>query len=416
MQVYDLVIVGGGIGGSALGCVMARDGYKVLILERTTEYPDRVRGEWIAPWGVVEVQRLGLYDTLVAAGGHTITRHITYDEAWSPEEAEAQPLPLGMFHESVAGPLAIGHPHHCQTLADAAVAAGATLLRGVGAIDCTLGSDPTVTYSHGGAEHVAKARLVVGADGRTSHVRRQAGIVLHEDKPHHWFAGLLVENVKDWPADLQAIGTEGDFAFLVFPQGDGRARIYGSYPLEQTGRYSAANGAQAFLDRFRAKCCPNLERFAEATPAGPVMSYSNHDTWTEQPYGEGVVLVGDAAGWNDPIVGQGLSITYRDVRIVSEALKAAKEWTPAIFAEYGSERMERLRRLRFAAGLTSTFDAEFGEDAKARRRAFHERKLADPSLGVAALAVMAGPELVPAEVFTPENRARIVGESMDQAA
>ena len=57
-MIYDLVIVGGGIGGSALATVMARAGRSVLVLEKSEEFEDRVRGEWIAPWGVVETKRV----------------------------------------------------------------------------------------------------------------------------------------------------------------------------------------------------------------------------------------------------------------------------------------------------------------------------------------------------------------------
>ena len=77
----DVVIVGGGIGGSALGAALAEAGLAVEILERTTEFEDRVRGEWMAPWGVAEAKRLGLYEALVASGGHHLSRHIPYDEA-----------------------------------------------------------------------------------------------------------------------------------------------------------------------------------------------------------------------------------------------------------------------------------------------------------------------------------------------
>ena len=69
----------------------------MLLLEQSEVYDDRVRGEWIAPWGVAEVRRVGLYDLLMAAGGHHITRHVTYDETLDPAEAEAAALPLGMF-------------------------------------------------------------------------------------------------------------------------------------------------------------------------------------------------------------------------------------------------------------------------------------------------------------------------------
>ena len=62
MASYDLIIVGGGIGGSALAQIMAGAGRSVLLLEQSEVYEDRVRGEWIAPWGVDEVKRVGLYD------------------------------------------------------------------------------------------------------------------------------------------------------------------------------------------------------------------------------------------------------------------------------------------------------------------------------------------------------------------
>ena len=143
-------------------------------------------------------------------------------------------------------------------------------------------------------------------------------------------------------------------------------------------------------------------------PAGPVLSYFNNDSWTDTQAAPGVVLVGDAAGWNDPIVGLGLSITYRDVRTVRDVLLGGDDWSQAAFGAYGEERAERMRRLRFAAGITSVIDAEFGPEAKARRRSYFERTDADPSLGAHGFAVMAGPEALPAEIFTPQHRARVL--------
>ena len=408
MSDYDLVIVGGGIGGSALATVMARAGRSVLLLEQSEVYEDRVRGEWIAPWGVAEVQRLGLYDLLVGAGGHHLTRHVTYDEHVAPEVAESTPLPLGIFREGVPGPLCIGHPHHCQTLFDAAGAAGAQTLRGVRVVETKAGAQPTVTFEVGEETRTVSARLLVGADGRTSQVRESAGIVLHQDTPHHWFAGLLVDGVEAWPDDLQAIGTEGDFGFLAFPQGGGRVRVYGGYALEEAKRFKGADGAQRFLDAFVMKCSPGNRHIAAGRPAGPLYSYINADAWTDEPFAEGVVLVGDAGGWNDPILGLGLSITYRDVRIVSDILKASDDWSVAVFAPYAEERAERMRRLRFAARLQSALDMEFGPKAQARRDSYHERGAADPTLKLHGFAVMAGPEVAPPEIFTEAHWNRVV--------
>ncbi len=405
---YDLIIIGGGIGGSALASVMARAGQSVLLLEKSESYEDRVRGEWIAPWGVAEVRRLGLYDLLREAGGHHITSHVTYDESRQPAAAETTALPLGIFAEDVPGPLTIGHPHHCQTLFDEAGRAGARTLRGVNVTNITLGASPSVTYEHGGKAHTAEAALVVGAEGRMSPVRKEAGIKLHQDKPHHWFAGLLVEGVKGWDETRQAIGTEGKFGFLAFPQGGDKVRVYGGYALEEKGRFAGEDGPRKFLDSFRMNCAPGNEAIADGTPAGPLLSYFNNDSWTDEPFADGCVLIGDAAGWNDPINGLGLSITYRDVRIVSDILKATPDGAAPDFSSYAEERAERMRRLRFAGHLQATLDMEFGEDAKARRKRYHERSAADPTLGLHGFAIMGGPESVPDEIFTDAHKERVL--------
>lgn len=407
---HDLIIIGGGIAGGALATTMARAGRRVLLLEKDPAYQDRVRGEWIAPWGVAEVRRLGLEQVLVDVGGHFLRRHVTYDESVAPEAAEAATLPLDIFIPGVPGPLCIRHPVQCEALFRAAEAAGAEALRPVQVEAFNAGASPSVTFTHEGRTRTARAPLLVGADGRTSAVREHGGVKLHQDAPHHWFAGLLVDGANGWSEDLQAIGTEGDFGFLAFPQGGGRVRVYGGYALAEKSRFAGAEGARRFLDAFRMTSAPHNAALADGVPAGPLLSYFNHDSWTDAPSAPGMVLVGDAAGWNDPILGLGLSITWRDVRIVSDILKETADWSRVDFRPYAEERAERLRRLRFTASLQATLDMEFGDAARERRRRFHERAAADPSLRMAAFAVMAGPETAPAEAFTEAHRARVLGE------
>jgi menaquinone-9 beta-reductase len=407
---YDLIVVGGGIGGSALAIAMARADRSVLVLEKSEVFEDHVRGEWIAPWGVTEVKRLGLLDLLLGAGGHFLSRHVTYDEALDPAVAEAATLPLNIFAPDVPGPLCIGHPHHCQTLYEAAGRAGAQTLRGVDVLEVGAGASPRVTFATAdGERREAGARLLIGADGRNSMVREACGVTLHADKPHHMFGGMLVEGADGWDIDKQAIGTEGDFAFLAFPQGGGRVRVYGSYGLDERRRFAGPEGPRRFLDSFQARCSPGNRHLVAGRPAGPLRSYANNDTWTDEPFVQGAVLVGDAAGWNDPIIGLGLSITYRDVRTVSDLLLGSDDWSPALFKPYAAERFERMRRLRFIASLVSTLDAEFGEAASRRRASYFARAAEDPNLGAHMFAVMAGPEAAPAEVFTPMHRERVLG-------
>ncbi|MBI2963243.1 MAG: FAD-dependent monooxygenase [Deltaproteobacteria bacterium] len=54
MRSYDIVTVGGGLGGSSLARAMAEQGARVLVVERETQFKDRVRGEVLAAWGTVD--------------------------------------------------------------------------------------------------------------------------------------------------------------------------------------------------------------------------------------------------------------------------------------------------------------------------------------------------------------------------
>jgi 2-polyprenyl-6-methoxyphenol hydroxylase-like FAD-dependent oxidoreductase len=412
---FDVAIVGGGIGGGALATVLAREGLSVLVLEKSTVYRDHVRGEWIAPWGVVELKRLGLYDTVRAGGGHHLSRHWTCDEDIAPDDAVAMPLDLTALVPDIAGPLCIGHPRLCQLLIETAAGAGASVRRGVTDVRVAPGASPVLTYHDDHAERRVTCRLIVGADGRGSQVRRDAGIALHRDPTHHLFAGMLVEGADAWPADTQVIGAEKDVHYLAFPQGGGRVRLYLGYSSDQPRRLTGSGGPQAFLTAFRLQSVPGSEHLANARPAGPCNSYPNEDTWTDHPYADGVVLVGDAAGSNDPIIGQGLSITLRDVRQVREALLGSRDWSGEVFRAYATERAERMRRLRFSASVISTFENEFGPVARERRRRARERQMQDPTLLYPLMAALIGPEGVPAETFEPETRERLFGTKSSTA-
>jgi 2-polyprenyl-6-methoxyphenol hydroxylase-like FAD-dependent oxidoreductase len=409
--VHDVVIVGGGVAGGVLATALARAGKDVLLLEKSETYADRVRGEAMLQWGVKEAQNLGLYDPLVAAGGNIIARSIAYDELAPAEAVEAAPGDMTQFIPGVPGILGISHPRHCQTLLDQARAAGATVRRGVEIAGLEAGAAPSVTFESGGEKTTARARLVVGADGRPSAVREALGIPMSIGAPRNMAAGLRIAGAPGWAADLFALGTEGDFCFSVFPQGNGEARVYGWWPLDQRHRFAGKEGLVAFFSAFRLGCCPMASAIAEARADGPLMSFLNNESVAETPYTEGAVLIGDAAGWTDPLSGCGLSSAYRDARIVSEIIIASDDWSAAAFAPYAEERNERLRRLRFVTEIETALQCDFSERGRARRGQFFARAPSDPSVLAHIVANLAGPDAQPATAFTPEHRAFVLGEA-----
>jgi 2-polyprenyl-6-methoxyphenol hydroxylase-like FAD-dependent oxidoreductase len=390
MDVSDVVIVGGGIAGSSLAFALASAGRTVTVLESSVEFEDRVRGESMMPWGVKEARNLGVEKILLDAGAHVTPLWIQYLEGLS----EPQMIPMSMMVEGVPGTLNLRHPDACQALIEAAAAAGATVIRGVHDVRLSRGRAVSITYSSDRAGEV-HGRLVVGADGRSSTVRRQAGIVLERDEPVNYIAGLLVDGLAGIPDEHDVMVAQGDMLLLLFHQGGGRARVYVALGKSGQRRFAGHDGAAQLLAAWKPGCYPQSDLVAAAIPAGPCATYPGDDTWTETPFADGVVLIGDAAGHNDPIVGQGLSIAMRDARIVRDLiLGGARE--QADFASYGQERSERMRRVRLIADVVSVTYAEDADDRMARM-AFLGEKMAsmDPEVFPLLAGFMTGPETVP---------------------
>jgi 2-polyprenyl-6-methoxyphenol hydroxylase-like FAD-dependent oxidoreductase len=135
------------------------------------------------------------------------------------------------------------------------------------------------------------------------------------------------------------------------------------------------------------------------------------DTWTERPYVHGAVLIGDAAGYSDPIIGQGLTLAVRDARLLGDALLGEPRWGPDVFEPYARERAERMRRLRATAEAMTRLRADFTPDGHRRRDAAFARFAADPAARMPIAAGWVGPEALPPEAFTREAADRMLALS-----
>jgi menaquinone-9 beta-reductase len=399
----DVVVVGAGIAGASIAAVLARGGLEVLLLERQRTYRDRVRGEYMAPWGVLEARAVGLETVIRGARAVDARYSVPYDELVAASAAETAKGDASTILPGVRGPLCASHPQACQALAGEAVRLGAELVRGVREVRVQAGARPSVAYLNG-TETRVRPRLVIGADGRASTVRKQSGIHINKAPATHVIAGLLVEGASRWPDDQFSIGVEGDLQFYVFPQGGGRVRLYTCHANEQAARWAGRAGPQRFLQAFaRLRSIPAALGLGDVAPAGPCATFSGEQTWCEQPFADGVVLLGDAGGYDDPVDGQGLSLALRDVRHLSELLLAAGDWTVAALRPYGQQRAERLRRMHRVSRTYAALMTTFTPDGRARRDRFYAASGAGGDDVRRALgAIHLGPDRLPGEAFTDQ--------------
>ena len=399
-MIYDVITIGGGLAGATLAKNLAEHGYRVLVLERETGFRDRVRGEQMHPWGVAEARALGIYDHLAATCGHQTRMWLTYQGTTLVESrdlAATTPHGVGSFN--------CYHSAMQEAVLNLAAEAGAEVRRGITVEGMVPGSPSSVQVCVNGKRSVLQARLLVGADGRASQVRRWGGFTVNHDPDGLVIAGTLLEAtpVPD-DATFAVRGTDG--FVLMAPLGNQRARTYFISPKSE-GRRPLSGDAQipAFLAACRNTGAP-AAWFDQATIAGPLAQFNGADHWVDHPAKEGVVLVGDAAAASDPSYGCGLSLTLMGVRHLRDCLLSIPDWRAA------SEQYAREHARYYGAvhRITSWFRVlrwSTGPAADERRSRMLVRAAAEPSRMPDLLGL--GPE-APSDEAT---RRFILGEQSD---
>jgi 2-polyprenyl-6-methoxyphenol hydroxylase-like FAD-dependent oxidoreductase len=369
---YDLVIVGGGIGGSALAKVMAERGVRVLVAERETRFKDRVRGEFLSPWGVSEAARLGIERHL----RETCARELRYHDIYAGPAPMRRDLAATSLQQLPA--LAFFHPQMQEVLLQAAQTAGAVIRRAARVRSVVPGASPTVAIETNGRVEEVRARLVVGADGRVSEVRRWGGFTAKHDPDEMWMTGALLghmEGITDLAFSMIIAPTRGG-VFLA-PQGSGRFRAYYAYHRSAPYRLSGEKDLPVFIaESIKTGAAP--EWYAGCSLQGPLATFPGADTWVEHPHRDGVALIGDAAGSSDPTWGQGLSLTLRDVRVLRDALLSTEDWRTAA-DDYAAQRDQYYGALHAVTGWITKLNFTIGPEADSLRAKALPLLAEDPS-------------------------------------
>ncbi|MDQ3780453.1 MAG: FAD-dependent monooxygenase [Chloroflexota bacterium] len=388
----DVAIVGGGVAGSSLGATLAAAGIGVVIVEREARFRDRIRGEGLHPWGAAEANRLGLTPQLEEAGGQPLPVWQRYDDR----------LPLDPYHWADDTPgghveWGVSHPDLQESLLRHAAGTGARLLRparaiayrevaGAGEIEVAVGEETIVI----------RARLVVGADGSRALSRSWIGAATHRDPVHHAIGGCLLDGVCLDPSAAHQAHPPGAMT-VVFPRGGGKSRLYYVCDPDRAATLRGARAAE--MVAVAAEAFPD-GAFAHARIAGPIGFFPGADLWADRLASERIVLIGDAAGANDPSQGHGLSLAFRDAHELSKLLIDERRWPRAI-AEFGERRQRYFAPLRAHAQWVGVLWTEQGIEADRRRERAKEARADDPSAGGFALIHALGPD-----GLTPDEAAR----------
>jgi flavin-dependent dehydrogenase len=313
-QRFDAIVVGARCAGSPTAMLLARKGYRVLLVDRSTFPSDTLSTHVVHPLAVAALRRWGLLDRLVATGCPPIDTY-TYDFG---------PFTFAGGPGTEASPIA-----YCprrtvldKLLVDAAAEAGAQVRESFVVEEVLVEGGRVVGVkgrSGTGASVTERAQMVIGADGRNSLVAETVEAEKYHDRPPRLAAYYTYWSGLPMAGRFETY-IRPDRGFAAAETHDGLTMIVGGWPYAEfaankhdvEGNYlKLFHLTPAFAERL--KGAKRESRFAGVpTP-----------NFFRKPFGPGWALVGDAGYLKDPITAQGILDAFRDAEACVTALDAA---------------------------------------------------------------------------------------------
>ena len=331
-KAYDAIIVGARCAGSPTAMLLARKGYRVLLVDQASFPSDTWSTHVMQPLAAASLSRWGLLDRLVSTGCAPIH---TYSYDFGPFTIQGAP---GTKDAPVA--FCPRRTILDKLLVDAASEAGAEVREGF-TVDQVLIEDGRVVGVQGcsrdGQSITERAQVVVGADGRNSVVAEAVQAAPYNERPP-----LLAPYYAYW-RDLPMHGRFETYirperGFAAAETHDGLTMIVGGWPYAQFG----ANKSD--IEGNFLRLIELVPEFAERTrgakretkfAGGPTPNFFR------KPYGPGWALVGDAGYLKDPITAQGILDAFRDAErcaiALDEAFREERSFDAAM-SDYQRER------------------------------------------------------------------------------
>jgi flavin-dependent dehydrogenase len=384
--------------------LLARKGYRVLLVDRDGFPSDHMSTHWIHQPGIARLERWGLRERLVATGCPPIAS-VSMD--LGPFALRGTPPPSGDVAEAYCPRRTVLD----KLLVDAAVEAGVELRERFSVQDLVWDGDRVIGItgrSANGTIVTEKARIVIGADGIHSLVARQVEAPTYNTKPalscayYSYWSGLDLDGVEFYPRDHRGFG--------VLPTHNGLACIIVGWPHEEFHEYRAdiegnylktLELAPALAERVRAG--KREERFTGT---------ADMPNFFRKPYGPGWALVGDAGYHKDSITAQGITDAFRDAELVAEAVDAGLSGKRAIeeaMAEYEQGRNEAAFPIYEFTCQLAALEPPPPEQQALFAALGHNQEQTNRFMGVLAGTVPVG------EFFSPENIGQIMTRSQEAA-
>jgi flavin-dependent dehydrogenase len=323
---YDAIVIGARAAGSPTAMLLARRGYRVLVVDRASFPSDTLSTHLVQPFGILRLQRWGLLDRLRATGAPPIARRVLDLGGFA---LTGTPLPIGGVSEAYAPRRTVLD----KLLTDAAVEAGAELWEGF-VVEGLVGDGERVTgirgHRKGGPSFEVRAPIVIGADGRHSLVARAVEAPAYNTHPaaastyYSYWAGIPARDLENYRREESVL--------FVFPTNDDLTLVAIEMPQSRFHAFRAdiPRNFQAVIAR-----APRLaERLAAGQRVDRFYGTADLPNFFRKPYGPGWALVGDAGYHKDPILGQGIGDAFRDAEILADAvdlaLSGAAPWEQAL--------------------------------------------------------------------------------------
>lgn len=313
---YDAIIVGARCAGSPLAMLLARKGYRVLAVDKSTFPSDAISTHNIHQPGAALLKEWGLLDRIIAAGTPPIT-HMSFDVG--PFALEGSVATSG----DVVAAYAPRRKYLDKILFDAAIEAGAEVREAFSVEDVLTEGTRVVGVrgsQRGGAPVTEHARIIIGADGVRSRVAERVKAPVYNARPSYTAIYYTYWNgVETNGTELYT--REGRFV-VAAPTNDGLTMVCVVWPKADFNRVRAdiENEYMKALD----ESAPSLaERVRAGRRAERFYGSGENPSYFRKAFGPGWALVGDAGYHKDPITAQGITDSFRQAKMLAETID---EW------------------------------------------------------------------------------------------